>query len=373
MLAAGGHDLRGSPSRPSRKAATAASLAPLRTAPAVPPRPGHFQAQLQGAEPLEIGRLELASRIARRQSSFAATPAARARPRQGVLDRQLHVRRTQLGDHRTIHEFYHGMHDRLRMNHHARSARLARSNSQRASMISRALFIKVAESMVTFGPMSQVGWARASATDTWASCSDRAGAKRPAAGREHHPPDLLAPARLHGLEDGAVFAIDGQNPGLLLRGQPHDQRPGHHQAFLVGQGHGLAGLQGGPSALQAGASDDRRKHRVDLRVGHHAGDALRADQQLVSLGRRGPVVPRRPPPDRWPRSSGAETARACCSNSASVACGPQRHRPQTSPRKRRSPPACCGRCCRSSPGWRLSWPVRSCVLRSVWPRDTAIV
>ena len=38
-------------------------------------------------------------------------------------------------------------------------------------MISRALFISVAESMVIFGPMSQVGWARASATDTWASCS----------------------------------------------------------------------------------------------------------------------------------------------------------------------------------------------------------
>ncbi len=38
-------------------------------------------------------------------------------------------------------------------------------------MISRALFISVAESMVIFGPMSQVGWANASATVTCANSS----------------------------------------------------------------------------------------------------------------------------------------------------------------------------------------------------------
>ena len=38
-------------------------------------------------------------------------------------------------------------------------------------MISRALFIIVAESMLTLGPIDQVGWARASSTLAWAICS----------------------------------------------------------------------------------------------------------------------------------------------------------------------------------------------------------
>ena len=40
----------------------------------------------------------------------------------------------------------------------------ARSNSQRASMISRPLFMRVAESMVIFAPIFQVGWRSASST-----------------------------------------------------------------------------------------------------------------------------------------------------------------------------------------------------------------
>ena len=55
------------------------------------------------------------------------------------------------------------------------------------------------------------------------------------------------------------------------RRQTGYQRPGHHQALLVGQGQGLAGLQGRPGPLQARAADDRRQHRIDLGVGHHAG------------------------------------------------------------------------------------------------------
>ena len=44
-------------------------------------------------------------------------------------------------------------------------------NNQRASMTSSPLFIMVAESMVIFGPMRQLGWRSASATVTWASFS----------------------------------------------------------------------------------------------------------------------------------------------------------------------------------------------------------
>ena len=73
-----------------------------------------------------------------------------------VLDRQLHVGRAQLGDHRAVDEFDQRMDDRLRMDTTSICSG-RRSNSQRASMISSALFIIVAESIVIFGPMSQVG------------------------------------------------------------------------------------------------------------------------------------------------------------------------------------------------------------------------
>ena len=47
--------------------------------------------------------------------------------------------------------FYHRMDDRLRMDHHVDLSG-SRSNSQRASMISRALFIMVAESIGDLWP-----------------------------------------------------------------------------------------------------------------------------------------------------------------------------------------------------------------------------
>ena len=53
---------------------------------------------------------------------------------------------------------------------------------------------------------------------------------------------------LHRLENGAVFAIDGQQPAAAPSGQLRHQRPGHDQRFLVGHGDGLAGFQGGPGA-----------------------------------------------------------------------------------------------------------------------------
>ena len=83
----------------------------------MPPRRATSRPKLQGPETLEIGRFKI--QVHRPPPIDPRRhPAATRGPRQGILDRQLHVRGTQLGDHRTIHKFYHGMHDRLRVNHH---------------------------------------------------------------------------------------------------------------------------------------------------------------------------------------------------------------------------------------------------------------
>ena len=61
-----------------------------------------------------------------------------------------------------------------------------------------------------------------------------------------------------------MFAIDRQNLGPALGGQPHHLRPGHHQRLFVRQGDGLAGVERGPSARQASTSDDGRQRRCPL-------------------------------------------------------------------------------------------------------------
>ena len=164
-------------------------MAALSTAPAVPPARAHFLAQSQGRKPLVVGRLKVQP-----QRLLPIEPPRHARRalgiRQSILNRQLHVRRTELGHDRAVDKFYQRMHDRLRMNDHVDLLAAARSNSQRASMISRALFIIVAESIVIFWPIFQVGWSRASATVTCCQLLRAQRAERPAAGGEDDPVDF---------------------------------------------------------------------------------------------------------------------------------------------------------------------------------------
>ena len=43
------------------------------------------------------------------------------------------------------------------------------------------------------------------------------------------------------LEDGVVFAVDGQQLGAMLAHRLHEEGAGHHQRLLVGQQNALAG------------------------------------------------------------------------------------------------------------------------------------
>ena len=81
-------------------------------------------------------------------------------------------------------------------------------------MISRALFISVAESMVIFRPMDQVGWARASSTVM--------AAKSFCLSLKKGPPEAVRMTRRtrssaglpgQALEDGALLAVDGNDLG----------------------------------------------------------------------------------------------------------------------------------------------------------------
>ena len=97
------------------------------------------------------------------------------------------------------------------------------SKSRCASITSRPLFIRVAELIVTSGPMSQVGCASACSTVTSASCSARPAAERPAAGGQHQPAHLVA----HGRRAGT-----GRAPSA--RSRPARSGPGRASAFTSG-------------------------------------------------------------------------------------------------------------------------------------------
>ena len=55
----------------------------------------------------------------------------------------------------------------------------------------------------------------------------RVSSERPPAGRQHDPLDLFAPTGLNRLENGAMFAVDGQDGGVTLSGQAGHQRLDH--------------------------------------------------------------------------------------------------------------------------------------------------
>ena len=113
------------PSRPSRKDATATSLAAFSTTGvggAVAQRP---VGQAQAREPVQVRGAEVQT-----ARSDQVQPRQRAVPAlgigAGVLDRQPHVRHAQLCNHRAIGQLHHRVHDRLGVDHHVDRDRPAR-------------------------------------------------------------------------------------------------------------------------------------------------------------------------------------------------------------------------------------------------------
>ena len=200
------------------------------------------------------------------------------------------------------------------------------SYSQCASMTSRPLFMRVAESIVILAPMCQVGWARASAGRTVLEVG-RTVAERAAGGRQDEPRDLAKVFAGEALPDRRVLRIDGPQPsqraglgvprrrdapvGRLPPGQRHDQVAARHQRLLVGRRHDLArgqrGQRGG-QADQAAGGDDDQVHVVPRREGQErVGRLLAGGRRAAARSTAHPPRPRPAagtgPPGRpaWPR------------------------------------------------------------------------
>src|ERR1700690_161328 len=120
-------------------------------------------------------------------------------------------------------------------------------NSRQALMTSKPLFIRVAESMVMRLPIFQGGWFSAWATVILAKSAR--GVCR------NGPPEAVSHTR----------STSSLPPRLGC-----DEFAGHHQAFLVGQPHGLPGFDRLVGSFKAGDADDGADDEIDLGMG---GDA----------------------------------------------------------------------------------------------------
>ena len=280
---------------------------------------------------------------------------------QRILDRQLHVRRAELGDHRAVDEFHQRMDDRLRVHDHVDL--LGREIEQPAGFDDLERLVhhrgRIDRDLRAHAPIRM---AQGLFDRDAGQLLGRVAEKGSAAGGQHDPPHLLAAARLQRLKDGAVLAIDRKDRCPGLGRQAHDQRPGHDERFFVRQRDRLAGLDGRPGAAQAGAADDRRKNRYRRSRRPRCGRAPPA--------RSATRTPRGKPLQSCRAAALGSVAtthrgRNCraCSTSAAVFPWPTGRSPAAPPRKRRSRPARCVRCCRSSRAQRRGR--RICVAQRV--------
>ena len=106
-------------------------------------------------------------------------------------------------------------------------------------MISSALFIKVAESIVIFGPMFQVGCFDACSGVTSLSSLVVLPRNGPPELVKTTAPDLAGLARFQTLKDRRMFAIDGKQDRAGFLGEFGDECAGDHHRFLVRQRDGF--------------------------------------------------------------------------------------------------------------------------------------
>ena len=157
-------------------------------------------------------------------------------------------------------------------------------NSQCASITSSPLFISVAESMVIFGPIFQVGCRSASSAVTASSDSRASERNGPPDAVRIEPRDFRCRAAVQTLVNGIVLAVHRQHRHAAAAGRIHDDRAGHDQHFLVRERDGLARIDGAQHRVEA--RRPRRCEQDDVGVGMRGG----RDQSVGSARRRARLV-----------------------------------------------------------------------------------
>ncbi len=260
---------------------------------------------------------------------------------EAMRDRRAHVGRRHAGDQRAVGEGDQAVDDRLRMDDDVEPLD-GRPKRKCASISSSPLFIRPAESTVTFGPMTQFGCVSAS--------SRVARAMRSALHSRNGPPDaviviisIVSGSRAPIAWNSALCSeFIGSSIAPARFAISHHRGAGADQGLLVGERDGPPGRERREGRLETGRADDgghdqirfaqrRLPHGVNPRGGLDAGTGERRPQIRVArrIGDRGefgaefesepperrPVAPGgdrgdREPAGRRRRSPGRTTARS---------------------------------------------------------------
>ena len=194
--------------------------------------------------------------------------------------------------------------------------------------------MSVAESIVIFGPICQVGCLSASSAVTSVSSRRVLPRKGPPEEVRDDAPDLFVRPGLKGLEDCRMLAVHGKQARPPAPCQLHHLGSGDDQRFLVGQGDRLASLERRPGSLQARRAHDRAEHPVGRRVLDHPDDAFKAFENFH-------IQAAEFAPHQFDRVSGPSPSRTGAEISAPARSAMFRSCGRSSPQVRsRLPPSC---------------------------------
>ena len=239
--------------------------------------------QFQAGKAPRVRRFEL-QRADRHQVQRRHPGLDALRPGQRVGDRYPHVRVAQLRQYRAVPVFNHRMNNALRVDDD--TDLLQRQVKQPAGLDHLEALVHhrggVHRYLAAHVP---VGVCAGLLGRDRAQVLERQHPERSARCRQHDLPDTARrmPGGVvigHALQDGVVFAVDGQQHGTVVAHRFHEQRPGHHQRLLVRQQHTLAVPGRLQRRQQPGRADNGRHDIVDLRQGGHRGQGIRPAQHL---------------------------------------------------------------------------------------------
>ena len=176
-------------------------------------------------------------------------------------------------------------------------------------MISRPLFIIVAESIVIFGPIFQVGCARASST-VIASKVERSRSRNgpPDAVRTSRATSCGRPLYAQRLMDRAMLGVHRQDLSPAVARGVEDELSADDERFLVREGEPLARFHRRVSRAQPQCADEPADDDVRALEGRHFVEPLERRTRSVSEGPPGGetlACARRRPGRRRPARGGA--------------------------------------------------------------------
>ena len=205
---------------------------------------------------------------------------------EGILDGGLHGGDAQLGLDAAVAELHHGVHHRLRVHHHLDVLRVDAEEPFGFDHLQAFVHQRGAVDghLAAHAP---VGVLEGLLKGDVASSSRLHAAEGAAAGGEEY---LVhgAPLADEALEDGRVLAVDGQYGHAVAQGGGGDDAAGHHHGLLVGQGYGLAVLDGTQRGPQAGETYDGGQHHVDGVHLHEVDHGWRSGKDLDPRWLAGP-------------------------------------------------------------------------------------